>query len=801
MAPKDYLAHSATAFGHFAVWVHDHRLSVLIACLLTTLGAGYLAAGVGADASLDSFFDPDDPTYKNYYEFRQDFGSDEIAFVLYTAPEAEHGVFDLEVMRKVAKLSRDIERTVPFVKEVSSLSSSEFMQSDGDDIKVHEILYEFPETQERMLELRELILSKDLYVNNIVSADGKHAAIIVEMSRAATDPLDMVRYDPEAGDNLDNLYPQVSAYALRELLAQPEYADLTFYNVGDVELNAVYNVVAFAEPVTQLVLSFLVIVVLGLALLRGGVITLLGPLFVVLIAMLFTVAFIALLGWDIDMTFSMVPNLLIAIGVAQAVHLLSEFQLARANGLTRRDALRETMELVGNPCLLAALSTAVGFSAMAGSDLKGVSHLSIYGAFGVLCTFFLTITLLLSLLSFGGDKKKKWSLNNRWLGRLLDGAADINIRKAKLVYLVSGLLIGAGILGLTQLRIDFNFLTDFKPHMKIRTDSEYTERNMGGILSLVYVFDAGEDGMKSPKNLQALERFQEFAESQPLVQKSLSIADTLKDLNQTFHGDDSNYYRLPDSQELVAQYLLMYELSGGDQMEEYLSSDFARAVVDLRVTMVGSSEIRALFDELQAYLDENADTLHADMTVEPSGVGLLWVRMADYIYTSFAEGYVLVFAMIFLLMCVIFKSLKVGLLAMIPNLGPIFLTMGFMGWAGINLDYIRMMIATIAIGIAVDDTVHLVTRMRQEFFRCGNYHEAMRRSLAGVGQALVITTIILAVTFSMYFQSDMAAMASFGSLLITAIVAALLADLFLLPVLITRFKAFGDEFELLASEQ
>lgn len=135
---------------------------------------------------------------------------------------------------------------------------------------------------------------------------------------------------------------------------------------------------------------------------------------------------------------------------------------------------------------------------------------------------------------------------------------------------------------------------------------------------------------------------------------------------------------------------------------------------------------------------------------------------------------------------------------MIPNLAPILLTMGYMGFAGINLDYIRMMIATIAIGIAVDDTVHLVSRMRQEFFRCGSYQLALRRAIGGVGHALVITTIILVVSFSTHFASDMATMASFGSLLISAICMALLADLFLLPVLLIKFKAFGPEFELLA---
>ncbi len=798
---RDYLARSADAFALLAGWVYDHRWLVLCASILFTAAAAWQAGKVGADASLDTFFDPQDPTYRHYYEFRQDFGSDEIAYLFYSVPGAEHGVFDLAAMRKIAELSRELEANVPFVKEVTSLSHAEFMQSAGDDITVHEILRDFPETQAELLELRELILSKDIYVDNIVSADGRFAAIILEMTRASTDPPKLARLDPEGGDQLDNLYPQVSGYVIREILAKPEYAEFEFYNTGDVELNTVYNVTAVTEPVVQMSLSVLLIMLLGLVLLRGGVIGLIGPLLVVISALILTVAAMALLGWDIDMMFAMTPNLLIAIGVAQAVHLLSEFQLARGQGLARRDALCETMRLVGNPCLLAALTTAAGFMAMSGSELKGISRLSLYGGFGVLCTFFMMVTLLLSLLSFGGERHSRHSIRKNWFGPVLQLIHTFNVQRPGWIISASALLLVVSLAGISQLRVDFSFLTDFKPTLKIRQDTEFVEANMGGTLSLVYVFDAGEDGMKEPQRLRELQAFQQFAETQELVVKSLSIVDILKDLNQTFHGDQSEYYRIPEQRDLVAQYLLLYELSGGDQLEEYLSSDFSRAVVDLRVTMTNSTRIQQLFDSLQNYLREREQLKTLQITVEPSGVGLLWVRLADYISSSFAQGYLLVFVMIFTLMCIIFRSMKVGALAMVPNLGPILITMGYMGWAGINLDYIRMMIATIAIGIAVDDTVHLLTRMRQEFFRCGNYLQAMQNSLLGVGHALIITTIILAAVFAVYFLSDLAVMASFGVLLIVAISCALLADLFLLPVLIVKFKPFGPEFEWLADNR
>lgn len=801
MATSDYLILSSRAFGNFAVWVHDHRWLVLTASICFALIVGWLSSSIESDTSLESFFDSEDPTYVNYYNFRQDFGSDEIGYVLYTAPDTEHGVFDIDVMRKIAHLSRAIQAEVPFLREVTSLSSAEFIQSDGDDILIQDLLHDFPKTQQELLNLRDVILSNEVYVDNIVSRDASHAAIVLEMTRATTDPPELLRYEKEGGSSLANNYPQISAYAIRDILSRPEYAGIDFYNIGDVELKTVYNSKVSTEPIIQSVLSIFIIMLVGLILLGGGVLTLGGPLVVVLIAVLATVAFMATMDWKISMMFSMVPNLLMAVGVAQSVHLLSEFQLARARKLDRRDALRETLERIGNPCLLAAVSTALGFLAMAGSDLKGIANLAVYGAVGVMFTFILTITLLLSLLSFGRQQPAKLNFYQQWMTTLLTWVANFNLRRPSIVIAISIMLIFVGCIGVTKLQVDFNFLTDFKPHVKIRKDTEYAEEKMGGMFSLVYVFDAGEDGMKDPKNLQALEKFQDFAESQSIVQNSLSIVNTLKDLNQTFHGDNPNYYRITEDRDLIAQYLLMYELSGGDQLEKYMTSDFARAVVNLRVKMVGSAEIKEVFNSLQAYIDSEIGSTDLNLKVEPSGVGLLWVRLADYVASSFREGYVFLVSMIFFAMCVVFRSIKVGALSMIPNLGPIFLMIGYMGWAGINLDYIRIMVGTIAIGIAVDDTVHLVTRMRQEFFRTGSYAQAMRNSMNGVGHALLITTIILVAAFSTQLISDLAAMASFGGLLITALTSALLADLFLLPVLIVRYEAFGPEFAVTRQNQ
>lgn len=795
---QDFLDRIANLFGDLSDLAVDHRWQILIAAAAIFAMAVYTASFARIDTSLDAFFDANDPSYRYYDRYREDFGSDEIAYILYRVPGSKHGPFDLQAMRKVASLTRALQTEVPFVSQVTSLSNAEYMESDDDLVQINELLAEFPRSQRELLKVRELVMKNPSYVGNLVNAQADHATIIVKTTRAATDSVDQLRLDPEGGDGLENLYPQVTNNKIAEILARPEYAALEFYHSGDVPFNSVYNELALSEPPQLLAITFAIIVLLGAILFRTGYTALIGPLLVVTFSIILTIAGMVLLGWDLDVMFGLTPTLLTAIGVAQAVHLISEFQHARQQGMYRRAALRQAMTLVGTPCLLAALTTAVGFFAMVFAKLPGVTHFAVYGAIGVMLTFFLSMTVLLCLLSFGSDAPVTAGVRgenptlavSRYLQRMLAGIAALVASHPKRIVTVGAAILLFAVAGTAQLKIDFNFLTELKPHVPWRVNTEYVEEQMGGTLSVVYIFNAGEGGIKDPDVLKRIEALQAHAEQDPLVKKTLSVVDTLKQLNQAFHGDNPAYYKLPEDRDLIAQYLLMYEISGGEELQQYVTPDFSRAVVQLRVEMTNASNIRSLLDSLQAFEENNRS---ADLTMETTGVGLLWVKTADYIASSQLSGYSVAFGIIALLMCIIFRSVKVGLLSMVPNLTPVLLVLGYMGWQGMFLDYYRLLLATIAIGIAVDDTVHLVARMRHEHARCGDYELALQRSLAGVGQALVCTSIILVTCFLVLLGSDAQVMANFGVSLAAITLAALIADLFLMPAMLLVFKPFTEK--------
>jgi predicted RND superfamily exporter protein len=243
---------------------------------------------------------------------------------------------------------------------------------------------------------------------------------------------------------------------------------------------------------------------------------------------------------------------------------------------------------------------------------------------------------------------------------------------------------------------------------------------------------------------------------------------------------------------MVAQYLLLYEMSGGDELENYMSHDYSKANLEIRCKMVETSKYEELVNRLAAFLDDlPAKAVNPNFT----GMGSLWIKLVDYIVQSQLWGFLLAFVVISIMMCLLFGSFKVGLLAMIPNLSPVIATLGFMGWAGMPLDYVKLLIGCVAIGIAVDDTIHLVTRFHHEFMRCLNYKEALYNSMKDVGRALFVTSAVLVVGFLVFIFSIMHTLALFGVLVAMTIGVALIADFFLMPALVLAVKPFGPEAE------
>ena len=785
-------------FSKTAAFSFDNRWLVAALCITLLSTCGYFASSVRFDNSFESYFDRSDPVYQNFLSFRDDFGSDEIAYILYEAPDKPHGPWNIDVMKTLGKITEQLETDVPFVKRVISLSNVEYMEGKNDELHIFDLLEDFPENQEKLLKIREKVLSKPMYINGIVSEDGHYAAIMIEMEKSSIDPLSEIQIDPKQGSKLSNLYPQATARSIETILDQYKNSGIRFYHTGDVALNAEYNTISQKESEFLGVISFIIIGIFLLFFFRNiaGVI---GPLSVVFLSILISTGFIGLCGWQFDLMFIMLPTILIAVGVADAVHILSDFKTHFMTLDDRREAIKKTAYLTGVPCLFTSLTTTAGFMSMSISPIKSIKHFAIYSGVGVIGAFFLSMTFLIVFLSFGkkqfnGQKAKQVDTRNKQtkhLKQLLLSVTKFNINHKSVIILISGVIFAFAAVGIFKLKVDSNFLSEFSNRVEVKRVTQHVDTVMGGSVSYSYVFDTKvQDGIMDPAVLKSIEMLQKKAEESDIVLKTYSITDIIKDINKSLHNENNAFYKLPDDKNLTAQYFLFYEMSGGDELENYVASNFSRANLEIRTIMADSSQVKKLVNELDIFIASESFT---GIKPEATGMGALWFKLIDYIVESQLRGFTLAFIVIAVIMCILFSSVKVGMLSMIPNLSPVVITLGIMGWTGIPLDYVKLMIGCLAIGIAVDDTIHLITRYQHEFNESRNYETALASSMEHVGRALFITSVVLIAGFLVFTCSVMASLIQFGILVAATILVALAADFFLLPALILTLKPFGKE--------
>lgn len=813
-------------FARLAGFCFDYRWGVAFVCLGIFMGAGHLAEQIEVDASYETYFYDGDLTYQAYEAYREDFGSDEVSYIGYELPGVEYGPWNVDAMAALVELTEALEDEVPFVYEVTTLANAELTVGTADGIDVSKIKDDWPLSQAELLERRDAYLAKPMLVGGIISEDADFGAIIIDMDLSSTDPPEMIqapegeRIVPDDPWHLENLYPQVTDARIEEILARPEYEKFVFHHSGDVPLNAYYNRIILTEPDFLQTVMLLVISVILLLVFRN-LVSVVAPALVLYLTITVTIAMMVLIGFKIGLGFSKTPTLLMAIGVAHSVHILSEFSTRLKASGDRRSSLVGTMSLVGVPCLLTSVTTAVGFASMSFVPIKSIAQGAMADSFGVLMAFVFSMTLLMSLLSFdwgwilkrlrgAGEEAPVHAAavgtptsslsgpshpsgtSGATMSRVLDWVTDFNIRyRTPLIAGFGAFMLIFGI-GATRVQVDSNWLDDFWDSSPIYKTIVRVDDEMGGATNIIYLFDSGEDdGIKNPAVLREIERVQDSANQDDwLVRKSYSIVDIVKDLNQAFHGDDPAYYRIPDTREEIAQYLLLYETSGGEEAEEYVSSDYRHANLELRLRIGRTAWTEALADRLAADLE--AQPLEAS-SVSLTGIGALWLVLMDYIMSSNIQGFTIAFSVITLMMVAIFRSFRIGAISMIPNLAPVLLAMGAMGWFDITLDYNKVSIAAIALGISVDDTIHLMSRFHHEFGVHRDYRKALRAALSDVGRALIITSVALVLGFLVLMFSELRSQGLYGVLLSSALVTALIADFFFMPALVLWLKPFGPE--------
>ncbi len=764
-------------------WVLDHRLIVIILCIGLCIGATALIQNLRFDFHPTTWL-PDNDSSFDYYlnDFIQEYGNDEFIYIVY---KSNQEIFDINTLRKTKRLVGDLKK-IPYVKKVNSITNLEFIEgSKKGDLKVFNLIDELPSSSQEANSLKQKLLDKPLYLNTYISRDANHAAIFCEI-------------EPEPKD--DPYYQRKIGEALKRILSKPDYTDFKFYPVGST-IVAISTWEHLEEStIKSSFLAFTLITVLLIFLLRQfkGVI---GPFVVVQVTLILILGFMSITDLPITVMFFMIPSILMAVGIADAVHIISEYQYHLKAGNDNRSSILKTVKLLGFPCLFTSITTAVGFSSLTTASISPIRDTGLAVAFGTMVAFVVTFTILVIILSFAGSKserkfeKVEIKKNPGFMDWTLQQIAGLNNRHYKKILLISVTTILILVYGITKVEINTGYLLFFGKGIKMFNDFQYVDSTMGGTGNFeVLLHSRKADGIKDHQFIQTLEKIQSFADSQDyLVKKTVSITDMVKDVNRALNNNNKSFYRVPSSDGMELQNVneFIYELYGGNELERLISSDLTSA----RLTIFVKSSDSKIFYQFHDGLVSNIESIiPREYAYNITGMPYLGVKMYNSMAEIMSRSILLAITIISFMMILVFRSFTIGLISMIPNIFPVLFGLGFMGLSGIYLSHMTSMAGCIVIGLAVDDTIHFISRYRMEFASLGNYKKALDASIRGVGRALAITTIILVIGFGACMVSDLDAPFYMGLICITCFIAALLADFFIAPALILVFKPFGKEF-------
>ena len=662
------------------------------------------------------------------------------------------------------------------------LGNVEYIEGIEDGVKIHELLETVPQDPKEMAEVRKKALSESTYVNSLISPDGQSAAIILEMERY-----------PEDGDTLDP--KNEIAPAVRKILARPEFALLNAHVAGGPIMHHDYDEIAGRETRNFMGLCLLIQMAILLWVGRGvrGVFV---PISIVFLSVLWTMGAIGLMGFTLNMMIVILPSLLICVGIGDSMHFIAEYQDQCDKGLARRKAMLKTFAMVGLPCLLTTLTTMGAFLSFLTVRIRPFRELGVYASVGVVAALALTFILVPFFYSFGkknaritnpANQKNRHDLFDRLLARV----HWIVTAGPGWVVVFFVVLVLVSITGAMNIQVESNFVKMLSTKLPLRQAYDFIDERMGGSMSMEIMLDTGKtDGVKEPAFLKKMDVLQGFADNHPLVTKTMSVLDVMKKMRRAMHNNDQEFYSVPDTLEAASQYLFMYETSGGDQLDKLVGFDYDIARLTVKTRNLSTADVRCFMRDVE---DFSRKTFDDSVSVEMTGA-LTWVKaLNDKIGEGVKYSFTAVLFAVGALMIIFLRSVKLGLISMIPNVFPILITLGFMGFAGIYLDMPIMCCSAVIIGVAVDDTIHFFRRYRREFERLGDYTQALRATLGTVGRPITFTTMTLILGFGVMTLSDISGWRNFGFLSGFAFLWAYLADFFLCPALILLIKPLGPE--------
>ncbi len=821
------------------------RLLFLLMTIVVTAAGGFFAKGLKQDMAIESFLDSQSEALRVLEEFRDQFGRDDVFMVV-----VEGDVFSSQYISRLKKLHDELEninlelptlgerlkdRRPAFAETLSVRDSDTSQKTAGEDeddfedegwgdeeggtiideivslinvrqtkgrtiegpegpsteIVVGELMDPLP-TEAELSAVKARVLKDNTLVGQVVDKAGKYSVIVLRTQFMAETDSNKVY------DHILGIGKKYNQEGFRIVVG------------GMPALATSLNRLVLREMGTLFGLSMLTLIFVMLFIFRhalGAVI----PMLVVFLSVVWTFGVMGLLGFPMTMLTSILPAFIICVGVGDSVHLMSVYRDFRKDGIENQEAITRALATTGKPIFFTSVTTMFGLLSFFFATIDAVGEMGAAGAFGVSCALLHSLVVLPILLSFnkksllGAKKGQEEDFIDKFLhfcsglsGRYFNAPKEepaIPGRKNKTL-LAALVLTSIAIFGASLIKVWHNPLAWIPDDDVTKRSFNIVDENVGGTATIqLLIRTESEHGIKDLKLLQGLEKLiehiwkyehfdKQFETKYTVVGNAISVLDVVKETNQALHGGDPNYYKLPETQRALADTMFMFENAGPDQLRRLATADLKQSQLTMRVKWLEATS----YGPMTIYIDEGIEKYMKGLAeVKPTGSTYTLLTTVSSLISNVMRSFLAAFVVITLMMILLLKNVRLGLIAMVPNLLPIVVLAGFMGFTNIPIDMSNLMIASISIGLAVDDTIHFLHHFRIHFDTYGKVESAISHAFSHTGRALVGTSMILSIGFGVYLKAEMANLQRFGLLISMTTVLALLIDLIFAPALLRTF--------------
>lgn len=732
----------------------------------------YIAPFLGAlrfDSSSEGSVPRGDPDQEYFEVIKEDFGNDQVA-MLVLVNDAELGIFEPETVAKIKHLTDSI-ADFEGVDNVVSLTNSRFLSGvSGDELTNDLIIPAVPPDRDSARTVRDNVLSNSLFHKTLVSPDGRAAAINIFLANES----DSVLLASGVDSRIANLARAV------------EGPEETYY-AGLIHTRMTINKAMHRDLKVFVPASFLLILLILFLSFRSprGMIL---PALTILISLIWTFGLIGRVGVPINMTMTIIPPLLIAIASSLTIHIVATYVDTAAAISDKIEVVRETFRSLASPLITAGATTAIGFGSLMISPIPNIQRVGLFSVVGILFAMLIAFTFVPAVLAVipipaRGVARKRAS---GFMASLVERIIQINLRHRISILVISGLILAVSIAGLTRVRVDTDFLSYFKEGSEIRQAADVIGENLAGVSTFYVVIEGGESWvMRRGDVLRGVDSLQKYMENKPSIDKATSMVNIVKLFHQAMNSDDSAYFKVPDSQDILEEAIfLTVDQEAPRVRAHYVVEDYSSMSVFARSQLVSTSDLAETIADVEQFASK---VLPEGVTATATGTVVVMAKSIDSIIQGQRDSLLLAFGLIFIIMSCLFRSARVGLISMISNTVPIFVIFGIMGWFDMPLNIGTSVVASISLGIAVDDTIHYMMHFRRELARGTERREAMVEALRQVGKPVINTSLALAFGFGVICFSDFGMLVSVGLLTAITMITCLLSDLFLTSALLLTF--------------